>query len=178
MDDEEKLKLGKGVAFVKSRLKRLSQSDDTWEADFEALPKPIVQTETHYLGMVVMKGEARSWPTSRFTGDPPSGIEGRVVDQQSFCRGGSVQVLIRRYERDAPEACGCPAPINLQRCRELNGIVSPQPVDLRQPHSGVHQTGCRMVITDAFHILSQPSRPAPGCQARECHILIQTMAMW
>ena len=55
MNDEEKLKLGKGVASVKSRLKRLSLSDDTWEVDFEALPKPIMQTETHYLGMVVMK---------------------------------------------------------------------------------------------------------------------------
>jgi len=55
VDDEEKLKLGKGVAFVKNRLKRLPQGDDTWEADFEALPQPIVQTETHYLGMVVTK---------------------------------------------------------------------------------------------------------------------------
>jgi hypothetical protein len=43
VDDEEKLKLGKGVAFVKSRWKRLPQGDDTWEADFEALPKPIMQ---------------------------------------------------------------------------------------------------------------------------------------
>jgi hypothetical protein len=51
--EEEKLKLGKGVAFVKGRLKRLPQGDDTWEADFEALPKPIMQTETHYLGIVV-----------------------------------------------------------------------------------------------------------------------------
>ena len=42
-DDEEKLKLGKGVAFVKSRWKRFPQGDDTWEADFEALPKPIMQ---------------------------------------------------------------------------------------------------------------------------------------
>ena len=57
----EKLKLGKGVAFVKSLLKRLPQGDDTWEADFEALPKPIMQTETHYLGMVVFRREvARS----------------------------------------------------------------------------------------------------------------------
>ena len=55
MDDKEKLKLGKGVGFVKSRLKRLPQGDDTWEADFEALPQPIMQTETHYLGMVVEK---------------------------------------------------------------------------------------------------------------------------
>jgi hypothetical protein len=53
--EEEKLKLGKGAAFVKSRLKRLSQRDETWEADFEALPKPMTQTETHYLGMVVAK---------------------------------------------------------------------------------------------------------------------------
>lgn len=50
---DEKLKLGKGVAFVKSRLKRLRQGDDVWEADFRALPKPITQTETHYFGLVV-----------------------------------------------------------------------------------------------------------------------------
>jgi len=55
VDDEEKLKLGKGVAFVKSRLKRLPQSNDTWEADFEALPQPIMQSGTDYLGMVVEK---------------------------------------------------------------------------------------------------------------------------
>ncbi len=47
--------LGKGVAIVKSRLKRLSQSDDAWENDFEALLKPSMQTETHHLGMVVTK---------------------------------------------------------------------------------------------------------------------------
>jgi hypothetical protein len=51
--EEEKLKLGKGAAFVKSRLKRLPQGDDTWEADFRALPKPITQPVTHYQGMVV-----------------------------------------------------------------------------------------------------------------------------
>jgi hypothetical protein len=51
--EEEKLKLGKGMAFVKSRLKRLPQDDETWEADFQALPKPIMQEQTHYLGMVV-----------------------------------------------------------------------------------------------------------------------------
>lgn len=51
--EEEKLKLGKGAAFVKSRLKRLPQRDETWEADFRALPKPIEQSQTHYLGIVV-----------------------------------------------------------------------------------------------------------------------------
>lgn len=48
-----KLKLGKDVAFVKSRLKALRRGDNTWEADFRALPKPVTQPETHYLGVVV-----------------------------------------------------------------------------------------------------------------------------
>src|SRR3954470_3071923 len=51
--EEEKLVLGKGAAFLKSRLKRLRQEDETWEADFQALPKPITQSQTHYRGMVV-----------------------------------------------------------------------------------------------------------------------------
>jgi hypothetical protein len=50
---EVKLKLGKGAAFVKSRLKRLRQEDEIWEADFQALPKPVGQSVTEYLGMVV-----------------------------------------------------------------------------------------------------------------------------
>jgi hypothetical protein len=53
MAEEEKLKLGKGAAFVKSRLKRLPQGDETWEADFQALPRPIDQSVTCYRGMVV-----------------------------------------------------------------------------------------------------------------------------
>jgi hypothetical protein len=37
--EQEKLKLGKGASFfVKSRLKRLRQEDDTWEADFFPIP--------------------------------------------------------------------------------------------------------------------------------------------
>jgi hypothetical protein len=51
--EEEKLKLGKGVAFEKGRLKRLPQEDKTWEADFQALPKPMIQSQTHYRGLVV-----------------------------------------------------------------------------------------------------------------------------
>ena len=52
--EEERLKLGKDAAFVKSRFKRLRQEDETWEADFQALPKPITQSQTHYRGMVVV----------------------------------------------------------------------------------------------------------------------------
>jgi hypothetical protein len=50
---EEKPKLGKGAAFVKGRFKRLCQEDETWEADFQALPRPVTQSQTHYLGMAV-----------------------------------------------------------------------------------------------------------------------------
>src|SRR5262249_29620740 len=51
--EEERLKLGKDAAFVKGRFKRLRQEDETWEADFQALSKPITQSQTHYRGMVV-----------------------------------------------------------------------------------------------------------------------------
>jgi hypothetical protein len=66
--EEEKLKLGKGAALVKGRLKRLRPEDETWEADFQALPKPITQSQTHYLGMVVA-------PDGSFLAD--SHVEGR-----------------------------------------------------------------------------------------------------
>jgi hypothetical protein len=51
--EEEKLRFGKGAAFMKGCLKQLRQEDETWEADFQALPKPITQSQTHYRGMVV-----------------------------------------------------------------------------------------------------------------------------
>jgi hypothetical protein len=52
--EEEKLRLGKSAAFAKAPLKRLRQQVETWEADFQALPKPITQSQTHYRGMVVV----------------------------------------------------------------------------------------------------------------------------
>jgi len=53
-DQRDSLNLGKGASFfVKSQLKRLRQEDETWEADFRALPKPRTQSDTHYLGMVL-----------------------------------------------------------------------------------------------------------------------------
>ncbi|MBI2806642.1 MAG: hypothetical protein HYX68_16800 [Planctomycetes bacterium] len=52
---KEKLKLGEGAAFDPARLKELPQENETWEADFEALPKPPKQNERHFLGMIVSK---------------------------------------------------------------------------------------------------------------------------
>ncbi len=48
-----KLKLGKSASFVKTQLKQLKQENDSWEADFRALPKSKGEPETHYLGLVV-----------------------------------------------------------------------------------------------------------------------------
>jgi hypothetical protein len=42
------LKLGKGVAFVKTKLRQLPQSEDLWEADFQQCPDEEV-----WLGLVV-----------------------------------------------------------------------------------------------------------------------------
>jgi hypothetical protein len=66
--EEEKLKLGKGAAFAKPRLKRLRQENETWEGDFQALPKPVTPSQTHYRGMVVA-------PDGSFLADAP--VEGR-----------------------------------------------------------------------------------------------------
>ena len=52
--EHPRLKLGKRTSFVKTHLKQLPQVDETWEVDFRASPKPLGQTETHYLGLVVV----------------------------------------------------------------------------------------------------------------------------
>jgi hypothetical protein len=70
MADEGKLKLGKGAAFVKGRLKRLAERDETWEADFRALPKPIDQSVTHYRGMAVMEAGGSLLSESEVHGRP------------------------------------------------------------------------------------------------------------
>lgn len=51
--DHPRLILGKRASFVKTHIKQVPQEKETWEADFRSLPKPLEQTETHYLGLVV-----------------------------------------------------------------------------------------------------------------------------
>lgn len=70
MAEVEKLELGKGAAFVKSRLKRLPRGDDAWEADFRALPQPIMQPEKHYLGMVLRRRGGRLLADLAVSGEP------------------------------------------------------------------------------------------------------------
>jgi signal recognition particle subunit SEC65 len=52
---QNSLRLSKGTSFVRSRLERIPQANEAGEADFRALPKPMMQTETHFLGLVVVK---------------------------------------------------------------------------------------------------------------------------
>ncbi len=67
---KEKLKLGEGAAFDPARLKELPQENETWEADFEALPKPPTQKERHFLGMVVSKKCRRILAEMEVKGNP------------------------------------------------------------------------------------------------------------
>jgi hypothetical protein len=66
----DSLKLGKGQGFDKARLKRPRQADETWEADFRALPKPIMQNETQYLGLVVTKRGSSVLAETKVEGRP------------------------------------------------------------------------------------------------------------
>jgi hypothetical protein len=52
----EHLKLGKGSAFVKSKLRYLPQADDVWEVDFQPVPEQVVKRLPRgepWLGLVV-----------------------------------------------------------------------------------------------------------------------------
>src|SRR3954452_2108828 len=52
----EPLKLGKGSAFVKSKLRLLPQTDDVWEVDFQPVPEQVWKRLTQgepWLGLVV-----------------------------------------------------------------------------------------------------------------------------
>ena len=57
----DRLTLGKGVAFVKSRLKRLPQSEETWEADIQPISVRGWNARRHgelWLGMVLTRLES------------------------------------------------------------------------------------------------------------------------
>ena len=49
------LKLGKASAFVKSRLNRLRQEDDTWDANFFPIPCSGGQHDGRWMGLVLTK---------------------------------------------------------------------------------------------------------------------------
>jgi hypothetical protein len=90
--EEERLRLGKCTAFEKGRLKHLRQENETREADFRALPKPIAQSQTYYLGMVIA-------PDGSFLAD--SRVEGRptVNDMAKLLAGAMRKPLSANAHR-------------------------------------------------------------------------------
>ena len=51
---EKRLQLGKGASFfVKTRLRRLNQEDETWEADFFAIPFSDTEHDSVWWGIVL-----------------------------------------------------------------------------------------------------------------------------
>jgi hypothetical protein len=68
--ERKKLTLGKGAAFVKGRLKRLPQENESWEADFRALPQLLAQNQTHYVGLVVVQGTGSVLAEEQVEGTP------------------------------------------------------------------------------------------------------------
>lgn len=67
---KQKLKPRNGAAFDTTRLKKLPQENETWEADFEALPKPYTQNKRHYLGMVITKTDGSILAEMQVEGNP------------------------------------------------------------------------------------------------------------
>lgn len=60
MAETDKLKLGKGVAFVKSRLSRLPRTDEVWEADIQPISVRGWDAQRHgelWVGMVLTRLE-------------------------------------------------------------------------------------------------------------------------
>jgi hypothetical protein len=51
--ERHELKLGKGVAFVKTQFRRLRQEDETWEADFFAIPCSDGRHDSVWWGIVL-----------------------------------------------------------------------------------------------------------------------------
>lgn len=64
------LKLGKGTAFVKSRLRRLPQFDDIWEADIQPIAGKDGRTD-FWLGMVIEQQHG-GMPANRSLDQPPT----------------------------------------------------------------------------------------------------------
>jgi hypothetical protein len=71
----EPLELGKGSAFVKSKLRYLSQTDDVWEVDFQPVPAQVVKRLPQgepWLGLVVSVPERLHLANALLEVPPPT----------------------------------------------------------------------------------------------------------
>ena len=75
--EADKLKLGKGAAFVKSRLKYLRQQEDTWEADFFPIPCTGGKHDSVWMGLVLSHAHEYVLAQRNFEEPPTVNDEGR-----------------------------------------------------------------------------------------------------
>lgn len=64
-----------------SRLELVAQGEHAWEADFRALPKPLTQSETHYLGLVVVRDGGPILAQSQVEARPTAGDLAALLSQ-------------------------------------------------------------------------------------------------
>ena len=138
MADEEKLKLGKGAAFVKSRLKALPECDEIWEADFRRCPsrssRPRPTTSgwsSRQDGSLLADRRStagprsttwpRSWPTpcgDRWTGTPADPSSSACEGTTS---GGDSSPTWRRSGSGSRSSSGRISPASRRRTRRISG---------------------------------------------------------
>lgn len=80
-----KLTLGKGAAFDAARLKELPHENETWEAEFEPLPKPYTQNERHHLGMVITKTDGSILAEMQVKGSPTVNDMATMLANATLC---------------------------------------------------------------------------------------------
>ena len=92
-ESNEGLKLGKGAYFVKSRLRRLPQTDDEWQVDFQPFIPRSRRRKQEWLGFVLSQTDDFLL-SEVFLEDPPT-----VNDLARLLAGAMRRPLIDRPHR-------------------------------------------------------------------------------
>jgi hypothetical protein len=102
--ESDKLKLGKGSAFVKSRLKYLRQQEDAWEADFFPIPCSGGKHDSVWLGLVLSHAHEHVLAQRLFEETPTVNDLARLLaDAMERPMSGPVHRPRRLYLRARPE---------------------------------------------------------------------------
>lgn len=99
-----KLKLGKGSAFVKSRLKYLRQEDVTWEADFFPIPCSGGRHDSVWMGLIL--SHAHEYVLAQRTFEEPPTVNDLarlLADAMQRPMSGPIHRPRRLYLRAKPE---------------------------------------------------------------------------
>jgi hypothetical protein len=101
---DEKLKLGKGAAFVQSRLKYLPQEEDIWETDFFPVPPSEDEREFAWMGLVL--SHAHDYDLAQQMFEEPPGVNALarlLADAMQRPMSGSGHRPTALYLRARPE---------------------------------------------------------------------------